>query len=92
MNPFVYLLLLILGLYRWIVIGAVVASWLVGFNVVNTRNDLVYRIVRALEAMTEPVFARVRKILPPFAGLDLSPLVVLILIIFLEYAVQYYLI
>jgi YggT family protein len=92
MNPFVYLILMLLGLYRWIVIAAVVASWLVGFNVVNTRNDLVYRIVRALEAMTEPVFARVRKILPPFAGLDLSPLVVLILIIFLEYAVTYYLI
>lgn len=77
-------LLLILRLYTWVVIAAVIASWLVGFGVINTYNSFVRAIVSALAALTEPVFARIRRVMPPFGGLDLSPLVVLIIIYFLQ--------
>jgi YggT family protein len=90
-NPAVWLLLRILDLYWWVVIIAVVASWLVGFGIVNSYNPTARMILRALHALTEPVFGPVRRILPPLGGLDLSPIIVLLLISFLQYATVYYL-
>lgn len=78
------LLLVILQTYQWVVIAAVISSWLVNFNVVNPRNDFVRMILSTLFALTEPVFNLIRRVLPPFGGLDLSPLVVLLAIFFLE--------
>jgi YggT family protein len=78
------LLLYILEAYKWVVIAAVIASWLVNFNVVNIRNQFVRMIVSALYALTEPVFRLIRKVLPTMGGLDLSPIVVLLAIFFLE--------
>ncbi|HWA04819.1 MAG TPA: YggT family protein [Rhizomicrobium sp.] len=83
-NPIVSLILLLLNLYEWIVIAAVVASWLVVFNVVNVSNQIVRSVLRALDAMTDPVFRQVRRVIPPLGGLDLSPLVVLIGLWFLQ--------
>jgi YggT family protein len=83
-NPIISLILLLLDIYEWVVIAAVVASWLVVFNVVNVANHVVRQILRALDALTDPVFRQVRRIIPPIGGLDLSPLVVLIAIWFLE--------
>ena len=77
-------LLVILDIYTWIIIAAVIASWLVNFNVINTRNQFVRMVVTALYALTEPVFAQVRRVIPAFGGLDLSPIIVLLLIFFLE--------
>ena len=65
-----------LELYIGVVIAAVIMSWLLAFNVVNYHNNIVRSVVRILDALTEPVFRAVRKILPPLGGLDLSPLVV----------------
>ena len=73
-----------LNLYTWIIIAAVIASWLVNFGVINIHNQFARMVVSALYALTEPVFAQVRRILPPFGGLDLSPIVVLLGIFFLE--------
>src|SRR5690349_24677980 len=84
-NPIVALLLLLLDLYWWVVVIAVVVSWLVAFGVLNTYNEFERAIVRGLGALTEPVFRPIRRILPPLGGLDLSPLIVLILIWFLQY-------
>lgn len=84
MNPFVWLILQILDLYSWVVLAAVIMSWLVGFNVVNYHNNLVRSIMRVLEALTEPVFRQVRRVIPPIAGFDFSPLVVFFAIQFLE--------
>ena len=53
-------------------------SWLIAFNVVNTHNEFVRQIWGTLDRMTEPVYRPIRKILPDFGGLDLSPLVVLV--------------
>ena len=66
----------VLELYIWVVIAAVIMSWLLAFNVVNYHNNIVRSVVRILDALTEPVFRAVRKILPPLCCLDLSPLVV----------------
>jgi len=84
-HPIVALLLLLLDLYWWVVVIAVVVSWLVAFGVLNTYNHLARSIIRALDALTEPVFRPIRRILPSLGGLDLSPLIVLIAIWFLEY-------
>jgi YggT family protein len=88
-NPIVWLVLELLNLYWWVVIIAVVVSWLVAFGVINTYHPTARAIVRALAALTEPVFRPIRRILPSLGGLDLSPLIVLIAISFLEYAIQW---
>lgn len=80
----VEVILVALDLYTWVIIASVVASWLVNFGVVNIHNQFARMIVSTLYALTEPVFAQVRRILPPFGGLDLSPIVVLLGIFFLE--------
>lgn len=77
-------LIAILDLYWWVVIIAVIFSWLVGFGVVNTYNQIARTVLRALHALTEPVFGPIRRILPPMGGLDLSPLIVLLIILFLR--------
>jgi YggT family protein len=89
LNPIAALLIEILEIYKWIVILAVVVSWLVAFNVINTRNNFVQTVLRVLSALTEPVFRPVRKVIPPVAGLDLSPIVVFVVIWFLQYTIQY---
>lgn len=83
-NPIISLVLLLLDLYEWVVIVAVIASWLVVFNVVNVSSQIVRSILRALDALTDPVFRQVRRVIPPIGGLDLSPLVVLIALWFLQ--------
>ncbi|HUO99851.1 MAG TPA: YggT family protein [Rhizomicrobium sp.] len=70
----------ILEIYKWIVIAAVIASWLVAFNVINLYNHFVRSIVRFLDALTDPAFRFVRRFLPPIGGLDLSPIVVFLAI------------
>jgi len=85
-NPVVALIILLLNLYWWVVIIAVIVSWLIAFNVINTYNNFVRTLLRALEALTEPIFRRVRKVIPPMGGLDLSPLVVLVVIWFIQYS------
>ena len=85
-NPIIALINLLLDLYWWVVIIAVIVSWLIAFNVINTYNNFVRSLLRGLEALTEPVFRRVRKVVPPMGGLDLSPLVVLVVIWFLQYS------
>jgi YggT family protein len=84
-NPIIALLLLLLDLYWWVVVIAVVVSWLVAFGVLNTYNHLARSVIRALDALTEPVFRQIRRVIPPIGGLDLSPLIVLIAIWFLQY-------
>ena len=85
-NPIIALIILLLNFYWWVVVVAVVVSWLIAFNVINTFNNFVRTLLRALEAMTEPVFRRVRKVIPPMGGLDFSPIVVLIVIWFIRYS------
>lgn len=87
LDPISALLLVLLDLYWWVVVVAVVLSWLVAFNVVNLHNDIVRMVARALDAVTEPVFRQVRRFIPAMGGIDFSPLVVLLAIWFLRYAI-----
>ncbi len=89
MNPIAYLLIQILEIYKWVVIAAVIASWLAAFNVINPNNNFVRAVLRILIALTEPVFRPLRKIIPPMGGLDLSPLVVFLIIWFLQYTIEW---
>ena len=78
LNPIIWLVDTVLGLYTIIIIAAVVASWLIAFGVLNISNHLVRQIVQVLDALTDPLFRQVRKVIPPIGGLDLSPIIVLI--------------
>ena len=63
-----------------LIIIQAILSWLVAFNVINTRSDGMRRFLMALDRMTEPLYSPIRRILPDFGGIDFSPLVVLLLI------------
>ena len=78
--PFVEVILILLDFVWWLIIISVVASWLVAFGVINTRNPTVYRILDLLNRVTDPIFRPIRRLLPPMGGLDLSPMVVLLVV------------
>ncbi|RYD87407.1 MAG: YggT family protein [Sphingomonadales bacterium] len=75
---------LLLGVLRWIIIIQAILSWLVAFNVINTYNDFVRQVLFALDKITAPIYKPIRRIMPDFGALDLSPLVALLLIIILQ--------
>ena len=75
---------LLLGVLRWIIIIQAILSWLVAFNVINTYNDFVRQLLYALDRITAPIYRPIRKVMPDFGQLDLSPLVALLLIIILQ--------
>jgi len=78
MNLIVDILRILLNVVWWIIIIQAIMSWLIAFNVINTHNEFVRQIWGTLDRMTEPLYRPIRKILPDFGGLDLSPLVVLV--------------
>ena len=90
LNPIAALLIEVLEFYKWIVVAAVLVSWLTAFNVINERNNFVRTALRILYALTEPVFRPVRRVIPTVGGLDLSPIVVLVAIWFLQYCITYF--
>lgn len=73
-----------LDFYKWVVIVNVVISWLVAFNVINTSNQFVYMIMDVTYRLTEPVYSRIRSVMPNLGGIDLSPVVVLLGVMFLQ--------
>jgi YggT family protein len=89
MNPIAALLIQILEIYKWILIAAVIVSWLTAFNVINVHNNFVRSLLRILLALTEPVLAPIRRILPAMGGLDLSPIVAFVIIWFLQYTIRW---
>jgi YggT family protein len=86
-NPIVWLLLYLIDIYWWIVIAAVIVSWLIAFRVINVSNQFVRSIVSFLYAITEPLFRFVRRFIPSFSGIDISPIIVLIALGFLRYVI-----
>jgi YggT family protein len=71
---------LLLSILTWIIIGQVILSWLLAFNVLNTSSQGVRTFAMALDRITAPLYRPIRRVLPDFGGLDFSPLVILILI------------
>ena len=89
LNPIAALLIAVLDIYKWVVIAAVIVSWLTAFNVINSHNNFVRSLLHILYALTEPVFRPIRKIIPPIGGMDLSPIIVFLIIWFLQYSIQW---
>ncbi len=83
-GPLFWLLDTVIGLYIWVLIASAVLSWLVAFNVVNTRNRFVYLIGDFLHRVTEPALRPIRRVLPNLGGIDLSPLVLILLLLFVR--------
>ena len=81
---------LALELYIWIVIIAAIFSWLVAFHVVNTRNQVVGMIGEFLYRITEPALRPIRNFLPNLGGIDISPVVLFLIIIFIRYVIALY--
>ncbi|MEI9990491.1 MAG: YggT family protein [Rhizomicrobium sp.] len=80
LSPLLWLVNTVADLYIMIIIVAVIASWLVAFGILNLRNPLARQLFQILDALTEPVFRQVRRVIPPIRGLDLSPIIVWICI------------
>ncbi len=78
------LLLLLIQFYSYCVIASVILSWLVAFNVVNTHNRVVSAIGEFLYRITEPALAPIRRYVPSFGGIDISPFILLLLLWFLS--------
>ena len=85
-----YLVLQVLKLYSYVVIANVVISWLVVFNVLNTSNRFVYAILDFTYRLTEPILNKIRRFLPNLGALDISPIILLLLIWFIEMCMKIY--
>jgi YggT family protein len=83
-NPFFWLILQVIDLYMWLVIIGVVLSWLVTFKVVNLSNRFVYMVGELIDRLTEPALRPIRQVLPNLGNLDISPVVLILLLMFAQ--------
>jgi YggT family protein len=90
MRALLDVLLLALNIYTWIVIASAIFSWLYAFGVVNPRNQVVATIGRILYQLTEPALRPIRRFVPVFGGLDISPIILLLIIFLIERIIVYY--
>ncbi|MGJ8529456.1 YggT family protein [Maritalea sp.] len=77
-------LLMVLGLVRWVVIIMIIMSWLFSFNIINGTNQFVAMIWRLVDGLTAPLLKPIRRFVPNIGGLDISPIVLFVIIFFLE--------
>ena len=78
------LLVTIIDLYWYLVIGMAIMSWLIAFDVINMRSSAAYSLWRTLNNLVEPVLSPIRSVLPDFGGVDISPVILLLLLQFLR--------
>ena len=74
----------IITIYLWIIIVNAVLSWLVAFNILNTQNRFVFAVLDATYKMTDPVLNRIRRFIPTFGSIDISPVILILLLMFLR--------
>ena len=91
MRAILDVILLILDLYFWVIIASAVLSWLIAFDVVNMRNQIVYTIYNVLHQLTEPLLRPIRNLMPNLGAIDISPIILLLGIFFLQRVIIYYL-
>ena len=84
MNSLLYLIIQIINLFQFVLIIYIVLTWLVNFNIINTSNRFVYSILDALYRLCEPSLNFVRRYLPTFGAIDLSPIVVYLVLWFMK--------
>lgn len=84
MNPIYWLVNTVLDIYMFFIIVAIIISWLVHFKIVNPYQPFMQQVITFLSQMTEPAYRRIRKIIPPMGAIDLSPLVLIIGVQFVQ--------
>ena len=90
MRAILDIVMIALNLYTWAVIGSAVLSWLIAFHVINMRNDVVRSLASALYQLTEPAMRPIRRMLPNLGTLDISPIILLLLIMLVERVIMMY--
>jgi YggT family protein len=90
MRAILDLIVVVLHLYTYVIIISAVLSWLVAFNIINTHNDLVRSLWNGLNALTEPVLRPIRRSIPDLGGIDISPVIVLLGLYFIEQVIFLY--
>ena len=84
------IIIIVLDLYVWLLIATAILSWLIAFNVVNTRNQFVAGVAEFLYRITEPALRPIRNILPNLGGIDISPIILLLIIFFIQRVIERY--
>jgi YggT family protein len=84
MGPLITFIIFVIDLYIWVVIASAILSWLVAFNVVNTNNRFVLQIADMLYRLTEPALRPIRNILPNLGGIDISPIILILILLFIR--------
>ncbi|MGE4063817.1 MAG: YggT family protein [Rhodospirillaceae bacterium] len=82
--PLLQVLIVALDIYKWIVIISVILTWLVAFNVINPHNQFIRMVGGALHQMVEPILRRIRRVVPVFGSVDISPIILFLLILFIQ--------
>ena len=85
-----YLVLQVIKLYSYVVIANVVISWLIAFNILNTTNRIVYSILEFTYKLTDPILNKIRGFIPNLEAFDISPIILLLLIWFIEMCMKLY--
>jgi YggT family protein len=88
LDPLIQILVIALDLYIWVLIIWVIMSWLVAFNVINARNQVVATIGSVLQQLTEPALRPIRRFVPNLGGVDISPVILILLIYFIQMVLQ----
>ncbi len=89
MIPLIQFLAMVIDLYTWVIIASAVLSWLIAFNVVNTQNRFVYMLADGLHRLTEPALRPLRQFVPNLGGIDISPVILILLLIFIKNVVLF---
>ena len=74
----------VIAIYLWIIIINAVLSWLVAFNILNTQNRFVFSVLDATHKLTAPALNRIRRFIPTFGSIDISPVILILILIFLR--------
>lgn len=90
-NPFINLIASIIALYKWVLVAWIISSWLIAFNIINTYQPAVQKVLYVLNRLTAPVLDTIRKFIPPIGGIDLSAIILFLLLGFLRDALYQYL-
>ena len=84
MIAFLVFIAWLINLYIWVIIVSAILSWLIVFDVVNRRNRVVFMIADTLHRLTEPALRPIRRALPDLGGLDISPIILILILVFLR--------
>ena len=89
MNALISLIYLVITWFIYLLIASVVMSWLVAFKVINTQNRFVYQVMTFLYRITEPVLRPIRRVIPNLGGIDISPVVLILVLVFVQRLLLY---